>query len=224
MMRNLQILGLTLVAALAIGALSASMASADEFTSESQPVTLTGKSEGSDVLTITAGNTTCKESKYKGTSITPTTTVSVAPEYPLKTADGQQNCTSLGFPAEIDVNGCTYLFHIGSVTAGTVDIVCPAGKEITITANLIPNKCIIHIPPQTGLGTATYSNVGTGTTRELRVEAKLTNIKYSHTRPLGEVGLGACTAGVGTTGSYTGKAIVTGEKDNGTEHVGIFLS
>jgi hypothetical protein len=226
MMRNLKVLGLALVAVFAMSAVAASMASADDLTSEVSPVTLTGAQEENDVLTTTAGNISCKEIKYKGTAVTPTTTVSVTPEYPEKSG-GVTNCTALGFPMLVDVNGCSYLFHIGAgVTTGTLDIVCPAGKEITVTVNYLSTvKCIIHVPAQTGLGPVTYTNVGSGATREITVSAKITNLKYSHTRPAGEPGLGACTTGSGTTGSYNGKVIVTGEKDNGgTEHVGIFLS
>jgi hypothetical protein len=225
MMRNLKVLGLALVAMFAMSAVAASMASADDLTSESSPVTLTGAQEENDVFTTTAGNTSCKEVKYKSApTATPTTTVSVTPEYPEKTAGGLQNCTALGFPAKVDTNGCTYLFHIGAgVTTGTLDIVCAGSNEITVTANnTATEKCIIHVKGQTGLGPITYTNVGSGTTRELTVSAKITNLSYSHTRPAGEPGLGACTTGSGTTGSYNGKAIVTGENASG--HVGIFLS
>jgi hypothetical protein len=225
MMRNLKILGLALVAVFAMSAVAASAASADQLTSEVSPVTLTGAQEGTDTFTITAGNTNCKEVSYVGTTATPTTTVSATPSYPEKTKLAEQNCTSLGFPATIHTNGCTYLFHIegGASTSGTLDVVCPAGKEITVTAvSGGTTKCTIHVPAQTGLGPVTFSNVGAGATRELKVEAKITNLKYSHTEG---TGLGKCTGGTGTTGSYTGKALVTGEKDNGgTEHVGIFLS
>lgn len=225
MMRNLKVLGLALsTIILALSAAAVSTASADTFTADSTPVALTGSQEGNDVFTITAGNTTCKEVKYTGTSASKVTTISVTPSYPEKTAGGEQNCTSLGLPALIETNGCTYLFHIGVATEGTLDIVCPAGKEITVTAGYnVTTKCTIHVPGQTGLSKITYINAGTGagTTRELLVQAAITNLKYSHTTG---TGFAHCTAGSGTTGSYTGQARVTGEKDGGGEHVGIFLS
>jgi hypothetical protein len=225
MMRNLKVLGLALVAVFAMSAVAASMASADDLTSESSPVILSGKQEGSDVLTITAGNIACKEIKYSGTTITPTTTVTVTPSYPEKTSAGEQNCTALGFPSIIHTNGCTYLFHINGAgsTTGTVDIVCPAGKEITVTTNAPATiKCTLHFPAQTGLGPVTYINTGAGTTRELRIETKITNLKYSHTAG---TGLGTCTTGTGTTGGYVGKMLFTGLNDSGgSGHVGIFLS
>lgn len=224
MMRNLKVLGLALVAMLAMSAVASSMASADTFTGESSPVALTGSQEGNDVFTITAGNTTCKEVIYTGTSASGVTTVTAIPQYPEKTASGAQNCTSLGLPALVHSNGCSYLFHIGAGTEGTLDIKCPEGKEVTVTAGYnVTTKCTIHVPAQTGLSKLTYSNVGTATgpTREVLVEAAITNLKYSHTKG---TGLGACTAGSGTTGSYAGQARVTGEIDGSTEHVGIFLS
>jgi len=198
--------------------------SVDELTSESSPVTLTGKQVGAgDVSSFTAGTVKCKEINYTATTSTPTTTVSVTPSFPAKTVGGEQNCTSFGFPGEVDTNGCTYLFHIGTATAGTMDVVCSAGKEITVTSSSGgTSKCVVHVPAQTGLGTITYKNVGTLATKEVELEVALSSIKYSHTEG---TGFGKCTTGSATTGSYTGKALITGERDNGgTEHVGIFLS
>lgn len=221
MMRNLKVLALALVAVLAMSAVAASTAPADAFTGEATPVTLTGSQEGSDVLTTTSGNTTCKEVRYTGTSASGVTTATVTPSYPEKTAIGEQNCSG-GLPSLVHTNGCVYLFHLGAATEGTVDINCPAGKEITITAGYnVTTKCTIHIPPQTGLIKVNYSNTGSGNTREIIVTTAITNLKYTHTKGSG---LGACTPGSGTTGSYNGKARITGEKDGGSGHVGIFLS
>jgi hypothetical protein len=224
MMRNLKVLGLALVAVFAMSAVAASMASADTLKSEpSQTVTLKGSQEENDVFGITAGNTSCKQVTYTATTPTPTSSVAATPAYPEKTTGGEQNCTSLGFPAKIELNGCSYKFAIGAATTGTLDVVCPVGKEITVVASSGGvTKCIIHVPAQTALGTITYTNVGAGTTREVTVSAKITTLKYSHTA--GE-GLGKCTAGTGTTGTYTGKAVITAAEDNATAgHVAIFVS
>jgi len=229
MIRNLKVLGLALVAVFAMSAVAASMASADELTSESSPVQLTGKQIApGDVFTTEVGTVKCKEVSYKATTATPTTTVTATPTYPVKALDGTQNCTGFGFPAEIHTNGCTYLFHIGVATTGTLDVLCPEGKEITVTAiGTGTNKCTVHVPAQSGKATITYRNVGSLTTREIEVEANITTLTYSWNKG---TGLGACskeekTTGEKGTGTYTGKALITGEKDNGgTEHVGIFLS
>lgn len=222
-MRNLKVLGLALVAVLAMSSVVASMASADSFTGETGTVVLTGSQEGNDIFTLTGGSITCKEAKLVGTSTAISSTVTITPTYPEKTVGGEQNCTALGLPGVIHANGCTYLLHIGAGTEGTLDINCPAGKELTVTAGAPPTiRCTIHIGSQAGLTKVTFSNTGSGVTRELLVETAVSTLKYSHTKG---TGLGACTPGSATNGGYTGKARITGERDNGgTEHVGIFLS
>jgi hypothetical protein len=223
MIRNLKVLGLVLVALLAMTAVAVSAASADDLTSEASPVTLTGKQSGAgDVFTTTAGTVKCKEVSYTAISVgTPTTTVDVAPNYPLKTAGGEQNCAGFSLPAEIATNGCVYRLTIGAATTGGFDIVCPVGQEMTATAKGgATTKCTIHIPPQSIAAGVTFSNTGAGTTREVDIAANISGtLAYKHTAG---TGLGACTSGSGS-GSYAGSAIVTGENGGGA-HVGIFLS
>ena len=222
MIRNLKVLGLALVAMLAMTAVAASAASADDLTSETSPVTLTGKQTGAgDVFTTTAGTVKCKEVNYTATSVaTPTTTVNAVPNYPEKTATMEQNCTGFGFPATVATNGCTYRFTIGGATTGGLDIICPVGQEITVTAvGAGTTKCIVHVGSQNLAAGMTYSNTGAGTTREVNIAANLVGtLAYKHTAG---TGVGACTTGSGS-GSYSGAGIVTGE--NGGTHVGIFLS
>ena len=207
---------------LAMTAVAASAASADDLTSESSPVTLTGKQSGAgDVYTTTAGTIKCKEVKYTATNVaTPTTAVDVTPNYPEKTSGGEQNCTGFGFPTKVATNGCTYTFTLGAATTGGFDIVCPAGQEITVTASSAGvTKCILHVGAQNIASSLTYSNTGSGTTRELKIVAGFSGtLAYKHTAG---TGVGACTTGSGK-GSYTGEAIATGE--SGSTHVGIFLS
>lgn len=219
-MRNIKILGLMLAAMFAMSAVAATAASADEFTSEVAPVTLTGTSESgfTDEFTTTAGVVKCPKATYKGTQATvSTTTATVTPDYE------DQPCTGFGFPATIDVNECQYVFHIngGTSTEGTVDVECPAGKEITITATSAgTEKCTVHVPTQTSIpGTVKFSGIGSGTTREITVDVNLTGVKYTHTKG---TGIGACTAGSASNGTMKAKATVTGE--SGSTHVGLFLS
>lgn len=223
-MRNLKILGLALVAVFALSAMAASMASADDLTAEKYPVTLTGDQDGqTDVFTTTAGTVTCKKASYHGTISGPSTEVSATPTY--------SECLALGFTGTIDMNECTYKFKIGGSgsTTSTVDIVCPAGKEITVTAIAAgTTKCIIHVPPQTGLTHVNWTNVA-GPPKEITGDIEITNLKYSHTgtappSPAVGTGLGACTTGSATNGKYTGKAKVIGEEDSNFTRVGIFFS
>lgn len=222
MIRNLKVLGLALVAVFALSAVAASMASAAEFSAESVPVTLTGTTESGVVekFKTTAGSVEC-HGEYEGTMATkPTTTVSIAVK-----GGSYENCTALGFPGStIHMNGCTYLFHITPATnppTGSVDIVCPKEKEITVTAiSAGTSKCVIHVPPQTDLTTVRYSTIGAGATREITAIAEISGLKYTHTPG---TGLGKCTEGSATNGSYEGKATLTGEVDGGTTHIGVFL-
>jgi hypothetical protein len=217
---KLKLLGLAAVAALALSSFTASVASADVLTVESLPTTLTGAQEGLDVLKVHAGETRCTTVKYQGTVATsPTTTITVTPTF--------SGCTFTGLAGAIDMNGCDYLFHINSAagtTTGTTDIVCPAGQEITITAPAVgTKKCIVHIPPQTGLGSVTYTNVGVPPTSELTLSLALTGIKYSQTAGTAESG-NCLTADSTTTGTYTGKALITGENETTGAHIGLLLS
>src|SRR5215207_2573751 len=215
MMRNLKVLGLALVAMLAMTAVAASAASADEFTGETNPVPLlTGKQTGAgDVFTTTSGIVKCKEVSYKATNVASgVTAVNATPTYPVKTPLGEQNCTAFGFPAEIHTNECTYRFTINAgagVTTGKLDVICPAGKEITVTAvSAGVTKCTVHVPAQEIGAGITYSNTGAGATREVDITANISNaLTYKHTAGSG---VGACTSGHGL-GSYAGAGIVTGE-------------
>jgi hypothetical protein len=222
---NFKALALAFAVVFATSAVTASLASADSLVTEGGiSVSVRGKESGTgDVLTTTAGTVKCKEILYGGSIPSPVTTFSLTPQYPVKTAGGEQNCTGFGFPAEVTASGCWFLFHIGAATTGTVDIVCEPGHEITITASSIGKiKCVVHIPSQNSKGTITYKNIGSSTTRELEIEANLSTLSYSHTA--GELGgLGSCTSGSATVGSYSGKMVLTAEKIGTGQHVGIFL-
>ena len=223
MILKLKALGLALVATLAISSVAASAASADDLTSETSPVTLTGRQTGGgDVLTMTAPTIKCKEVNYAAFSaVTPSTAVTVTPSYPEKTAGGEQNCSGFGFPATVETRGCTYKYTLNAATTGGLDIICPAGQELTFTLKSAGvTKCIVHVPAQSFPASITYSNTGAGTTREIDVTANIAStLAYKHTAG---TGIGACTGGSASNGSYSGAGIVTGE--SGGTHVGIFLS
>jgi len=225
MIHNLRVLGLGIMAVLAMSAVAASAASADTLTSESSPVRITAKETGSGfVWTFTAGTVKCKEATYTAASVaTPTTTATMTPSYPAKTTGGEQNCTGFGFPAEINTNGCVYRSTIGAATTGNMEISCPEGKEITITAaSAGVTKCVVHFGSQTFIGITTYSNTGSGTTREVEDTTNGVKIvKYKHTAG---TGVGSCTSGSSSEGSYTSTTIWTGENLAGTAHIGIFFS
>ena len=225
MTRNLKLLELAVVAILAMGAVATS-ASADHLTAEKNPVNVTSKDSGLGLtFSFTAGTVKCKEASYTAISVvTPTTAVTTTPSYPVKTVGGEQNCTGFGFPAEINTNGCTYTYTIGGggATTGGLDLNCPAGQEITVTAKSAGVvKCTVHMPAQIWGAGVTLSNMGSGTTSEIDVTTSIVSaFAYKHTAG---TGVGACTSGTSSTGNYTATSIWTGENGS-NQHIGIFVS
>ena len=230
MIRNLKVLGLALVAVFALSAMAASAASADDFTAESYPVTLTGTHDPetpADKFTTTGGSVECPNATYHATASGATTALTVTPEF----NSPNDTCKAFGLlPTIIDMNGCTFTFNVNAgTTTGTVDIhecTNPAtGIAVTVndnTAGTMTTKCTVHVEEQTGINGVTYKNVGAGATREVTIEINSNNVKYTETAG---TGFGACGTGVThTNGTFVGKAIVTGEVDEASTHVGLFLS
>ncbi len=205
------VLGAALLTAMSLLALAATPAGADQFKSDANfTVTFSGTQETVNVLKTTAGSVECKTATFSGTSTSPRSTVMVVPSY--------KECTCLGVACTVELNGCVYQLELGVLTSGYGTLVCPAGKEVTITGS----KCVIHIPAQTTYGSSTlfFLNSGSGSTKEVRVSIGLLNLKYSHTKG---TGIGACTSGSGVDGSLSGSARATGVLDGGTAHVGLFV-
>jgi len=214
-MRYAKALGLAFVAMLALNAVAATAASADDFTAEKYPATLTGTNDPGfqNEFSSTVGTFRCTETKYMATIAGATTSLTASPSF--------SGCAAFGFPFVIDMNGCTLKFNVGAGTTGDVDLVCPAGAEVTMTANSAgTTKCTVHIPSQSFASGVTYSNTGAGATREVNISGNISNaLMYKHTAG---TGIGVCTTGSGS-GSYAGSGLITGETGGGV-HVGIFLS
>jgi hypothetical protein len=190
MIRNLKTLGLALVAILALGAVAASAASAQGKLTSDGPVTLTGAETGgagNNYLEAFGVKVECPGSTYTGhkaTTVAETggveknhpfipsgaTKVTLTPHYK------QVNCKAAGlYPVTVDMNGCDYTVNITSAVVadsvnGTVDIVCPPGKEITVTlftpgVNHITGTpfCTLHVKAQTGLAGAKATDTTNGT-------------------------------------------------------------
>lgn len=218
MLRNLKVFGLSLVAMLAIGAVGVSGAEATvQLHSEGAPTTLTGREDTPNGLDVGYGSFSCVFTNYTGTvSAKTTSTFSLSPEY--------INCSLAGFAATFAPNGCSYLFHVNSIAKlGTVDIVCPEGKKITIAAPSIGTvKCTVTIGPQTGSETFQYTNIGTGATQEVTVDIGEMIGSISYTQTAG-TGLGKCSTTSASNGRFTGTLTLTGETDGGGTHTGIWV-
>jgi hypothetical protein len=218
MIRNLKVLGLALVAVFAMSAVAAGAASAEKYAFHSAGpfTTLTGTQAGAtnDVFTTDGGKVTCNTATYHGTiEAEETTTISLAPTY--------SSCTLEPFgSAVVSTNGCTYLIHAetrvgeNDYTTNT-DIVCPAGKEITVVGTLFgTTKCTIHIPAQNlGTGITVTNATSAGGVSDIQAHISFSNIKYTETAGSG---FGACTSTSGTAnGAYSGFATISGDDSIG---------
>ena len=213
MTRKLKIL---VMATFAVSAVMASSAHAEEEIEAEAPqkVILTGTQVTKNVFKTTAGNIECNVATYTGTIELPATEATLTPTF-----DG---CTCIGLACVADLNGCDFLLKIGAVN-DTVDLVCPAGKQLTFTAGAPGTvKCTIHYPPQANLGVIVDKNIGVGATQEVVLELNLANIAYTHTKG---TGIGACVAGAGANGTLQGTIQITAEEDKEKgAHVGIFIA
>jgi hypothetical protein len=228
MIRNLKVLGLALVAVLALGALMASVASAGKLTvtspeTEPFPVKLHAEQVAGEnhVFTLTDDENLevkCPTATFAGTQNENTSsTVQVHPTY---TEGGGEKCKGfLGINATVNTATCDYVFHIGETVGseghygGTVDIV-KAGEAacgIVVTAA----TCQVTVDAQNGLSALTGINMPNGeATDDVTVKAEIQNIHYTVTNdglfcPLKN---GQTT---GVKGDYVGNTTVQGTDANG---------
>jgi hypothetical protein len=200
-----------LLAAVALGAF-ASAAQASTFTAEKYPATISGAQVGEHVFSVESGLTVkCKSATFSGTLSAASSTITMAPVY--------KECVAFGFVnSTVNFNSCNYLFHAGEEVAadkhaGSVDIVCPKGGPIVITAG----TCETQIPAQTGLNT---NNIENNTSpKDATASGSLTGITYTKTKD----GFGCPFAGTGTRtdGGYSGTATATAT--SGGVQVGIWV-
>ncbi len=145
-MRKLRLHCSVLIAALALVALAPSAAQASRFTVAEYPTMV----KGTQITELFAENyfelfggakVSCKVGNYQGALSEASSTLSLSLDY--------TGCeTSFGTEATIDTNGCSYLLHTGAEFTsdnfgGSADLVCPGGKEMTLTMGL----CTVHIAP-----------------------------------------------------------------------------
>lgn len=218
MIRNLKALGLAAMAVFAMSAVVAQAAQAEAlFHSDSSSSFLEGSQVTTNEFSVTTGIVKCTTATFTGTVAAATTsTVRVHPTY--------TGCKLAGQKAEVVTTGCDYLFHAtetdGSAEAilATVDVVCEAGKEITVSKE----GCTVTVGSQSLNGiTINNTNPGATSEKDVDVTANVTGITYVET--------GATCAGSGLhhTGTYKGTVTVKGYVDNaGTKEgqTGIWVS
>ena len=196
MIRNLKVLGLALVAVLAMSAMVSSAASAAEkFTASAGKGTKISAEDTSNIkFTVTGNTVTCTKAVFTGTAPGESfTEVSVNAEYSGCTAFGL-NATVTGFGQHGEKEPCTFNLE----AKGVADLNCPAGQDVTVDAG----PCTVHVPAQPNLGTLTYTNNG----NHVDIGLNVTNINGNHTDgflcPLGSSGESA--TGVLETPAHSG--------------------
>jgi hypothetical protein len=207
MNRKLKTLGVAFAAVMAMaifaGPASATLAL---FHSEVEHSEIKGAQEEQDVFTVNAGTVKCSTASYQGTSSVATPTeITVTPAY--------SNCTAFGFVnTTIHTNECHYTFTSHPTTPPVLHILCPK-EPITVTAF----NCWITVPSQTVNSGVTYTNLGTGSSREVTVDVKLSALTYTqHSKSFP-----GCTNGTFSNGTYVGLAKVKATNTAGTQ-VGIW--
>jgi hypothetical protein len=210
MTRNLKILGLAFAAVLAMSAVAAPAASAQtpevHCTATVQASCWLTATSNDNVLSLSQGEhkttITCESSKFTSTVTKTSASQTISPVY--------TKCKAFGISAPVAMNGCTYTLNDvagSSPPTAKVDIVCPAGKVITMKPTGL--ACVIEIGAQTGLQHIVAENKGTEPTHVFL------NITI--------VGLIAKTTGAEcptpgvteTNGSLTGTATVEAFEDEG---------
>jgi hypothetical protein len=220
MTRKLKVLGLALVAVLAMSAMMASAAQAVEHTFESSSVNektiLTGSNTGKEVFTVGLGEAevSCTSSIFEGTvEGNKVKEVTVTPTYGKTTKpSGCEDAVSKS-EAIVHTNHCAYILHNVTDANGDapVSIECSGTPKEEITVTLPALGVTIHVPEQTPAGGVHYTNLkehGPGKKEAVTVKSTVSGIHYRCTGS--EV---FCFFLNGVDGTYKGDTDVTGYED-----------
>jgi len=218
MIRNLKVLGLAVVAVLALGAFSASSALAVEFHSDSRTgnTWLTGETNttggvGTTHIFDAAGSTiTCQVAKFEGTQTGKTAVdVTMSASY--------SSCTvhvgGFSLAATVNMGGCAYTFNangeVGVVNRAGAAKTC-AEENITYRVSNFLGECDVKVGPQAGLKSATYDGNTTVTNGDVVVTPAVSGINGTAKGNL------CSSEGLFLNGQYTqGATTVKGFVDNG---------
>jgi hypothetical protein len=199
MIRNAKILGLAIVAALALTAVMASAASAANFTAASYPVKISGTQSESHKFTVGGGTVTCTTATFAGEATAASATQTIVPSYSNCTAFGFVGATVTGFSS----TGCDYTFYAG----GNVDLDCASG-DVQIDAG----TCTVTLQAANNqnLSKNTYTN-DKPTAGKVTVDTAVGGIHANVTSGFG------CPVAGGTysNGTYTGTTVMEGKNSKG---------
>jgi hypothetical protein len=211
-MRNLRHMGPALVAVFALTAVTAPVASANEFHSAATNTTLTVASNEDQKFLYESSGKTIKCTKIGGSGQATAQTlkeVTFKPDYQGCTIDG------IAFSqAQVSFNECDYTFTIEATkNEGPTHVACNGTSQITITVKVFGvSVCTFHIGKQTPKGNADYEPQGGN---HITLQPTETGIVGSRQ------GGSECGSASSTSGSYTGKVTVLGEKTGTQQEVAI---
>lgn len=175
------------------------------FQAEKYPAKLTGTALEFHVFGFNS-SWKCTGVTFSGSLAESSSTLTLSPTY--------SGCTFFGLAMTANTNGCTFLLHLveaekEDVFRSTIDVSCPAGKEIQFSQPL--TGCSWSFGSQTALGKVTIKNLTASTPKNLQLTFEVSNIKYI------EKGSGLwCSEGLFTNGQYTGQETLVGDTEGGT--------
>ena len=203
-----RVLGLAIMAALAMSVLLAASAQAADpeihCTSTTNTCTVTGAERNTHAFNIEGGNIRCRASFTATLNTKTMSTISgVTASY--------TGCRLFGVAATVNMNGCTYTFTNVSASnpaTATLDIVCPAGNSIVLNAPSLP--CTTTYGPQTGLAHVVLSNGGGAEPTDIVANFTVSGVNYN------KAGV-ACPEGTGnkSNGTLNGETTLEGFNDSG---------
>jgi hypothetical protein len=189
-MQSVKSAGVATLAALTLGALSASPALASsngEFTGEHY------KAEGAKLTAVTThlngfkaneSVSVCEKGEFRTgeegaeANTGPSHELTIHPRF----SGCKVGLQGVNYPATIKSEGCNYRFHdtTPNSTTETVDLVCSEGHKIKVELEKTVGVelCHIEVGSQNGLKDITYNDTGAGTQAKVNVEASVTGIHY----------------------------------------------
>jgi hypothetical protein len=201
MIRNLKMMGMSLMAILAMSAIAAAGASAQSqmFHSDGSPTTLKSDALNAQVFSSPAGEVKCNtvtldEASFTGETLT---TITAQPTY--------TNCKAFipgEVAASVDFSECDYKF----TSDGPTHLECEGGGSVHIRVTAFNLNCF-DVEPQEVSG-VTYTNGEKEGVSDITLDANVTGLKY--------VEKGVCGSGETTeNATYTGEVTVTGFNEGG---------
>ena len=211
MNRKIKALGLALVAAFAMSAVTASAASAIEFHAGGAHTLLNGSQTGNHSFTVGSGfgAITCKVAKFTGTT-TKTTEASqvITPEY--------KECTD-SFGRKVDVTiSATYEFTPPASATAAANVHVKGSFTLSITNAEGKQICHVEVNAQTN-NNIVYHNVANG---DVEVTTTTNNVTTTTAGGVLNCGVGN---GHHAGGSYTGDTLLAGT-DTAGNNVNISVS